>query len=67
MVKQAQSGRSMLEMMGVLAVMGVLSIVALRGYHNTPVERRSRAKSQCRKCVALYHRQKCGRQLYRAI
>lgn len=33
MVKQAQSGRSMLEMMGVLAVMGVLSIMALRGYH----------------------------------
>ena len=33
MVKQAQSGRSMLEMMGVLAVMGVLSIVALRGSH----------------------------------
>ncbi len=33
MVRQAQSGRSMLEMMGVLAVMGVLSIVALRGYH----------------------------------
>ena len=59
-IKQPESGRSMVEMLGVLAVTGVLAVVGIMGFQN------AMAKSKANRLISdvKLHVLQCAQELY---
>ena len=69
-MKKLQNGRSMVEMLGVLAIIGVLSVGAIAGYQKAmfkyKLNKQAQQLSQIINAVAKYYKSFYGEQFYNA-